>query len=103
MTANRNEYFHFSPIEEKAIKIEILSLDKSKTTPKDSIPPNIIKENHDIFSQKLIIDLHMAIKLEIFPNNLKYAFVSPAFKKGDRLDKSNYRPVSILSALSKKI
>ena len=32
---------------------------------------------------------------------MKYADVSPIFKKGDRLDKSNYRPISILSSLSK--
>ena len=67
----------------------------------DSIPPKIIKDNHDIFSQKLLVDFHMAIKFGIFPTNLKYADVSPVFKKGDRLDKANYRPVSILSALSK--
>ena len=101
MIARGNEYFHFSPIEEKSIIIEILSLDKSKTTPMDSIPPKIIKDNHDIFSQKLLVDFHMAIKFGIFPTNLKYADVSPVFKKGDRLDKANYRPVSILSAPSK--
>ena len=32
---------------------------------------------------------------------MKYADVSPAFKNGNRLDKCNYRPVSILSSLSK--
>ena len=36
-----------------------------------------------------------------FPNNLKNADVTPVFKKGDRLDKCNYRPVSILPSLSK--
>ena len=97
MIARGNEYFHFPSIEEKSIIIEILSQDKSKTTPMDSIPLKIIKDNHDIFSQKLLVD----IKFGIFPTNLKYADVSPVFKKGDRLDKANYRPVSILSALSK--
>ena len=37
----------------------------------------------------------------IFPNNLKYADVSPIFKTGDTLLKSNYLPIKILPAISK--
>ena len=36
-----------------------------------------------------------------FPRDLKLANVSPVFKKKDNLDKVNYRPVSILPAISK--
>ena len=36
-----------------------------------------------------------------FPNNLKNADTTPTYKKGDRLLKSNYKPVSILPTLSK--
>ena len=36
-----------------------------------------------------------------FPNELKNADISPVYKKKDRHDKSNYRPVSILPLLSK--
>jgi fructose-1,6-bisphosphatase/inositol monophosphatase family enzyme len=32
---------------------------------------------------------------------LKYAEVKPLFKKGNKKDLSNYRPVSLLTALSK--
>ena len=35
-----------------------------------------------------------------FPDGLKLANVAPVFKKEDPLDKSNYRPVSILPLLS---
>ena len=37
----------------------------------------------------------------VFPNDLKFAEVSFLFKKKDALSKINYRPVSILIALSK--
>ena len=37
----------------------------------------------------------------LFPNELKLADVSPVFKKDDDLNKENYRPVSILSHMSK--
>ena len=96
-----NVTFQFLPIEEKSIRKEIVSLIGSKATPKDAIPPKVIKENWDIFSYKIHIDFNKAIKSGVFPDNLKYADVSPAFKKGDRLNKANYRPVSVLSSLSK--
>ena len=46
------------------------------------------------------MDFNYSVTYGIYPDNLKYA-VSPVFKKGDRFDKENYQPVSILSALSK--
>jgi len=37
----------------------------------------------------------------IFPDHLKYAVVKPLFKKGDKSNTSNYRPISILISPSK--
>ena len=37
----------------------------------------------------------------LFPDKLKLADISPIFKNGDRNDKLNYRPVSILPSISK--
>ena len=37
----------------------------------------------------------------VFPDDLNFAEVSSLFKRNDALNKSNYRPVSILIALSK--
>ena len=35
------------------------------------------------------------------PNNCKLADITPAHKHGNKMDKGNYRPVSILPAMSK--
>ena len=93
--------FSFSPVDEGAVWDEITLLDTSKASPIHSIPPNIIKENLDIFGKKINIDFNASVVSGVFPNNLKYADVSPIFKQGDRSDKSNYRPISILPAMSK--
>ena len=39
--------------------------------------------------------------MSIFPDMLKRAHITPIFKKKNELDKRNYRPVSVLMALSK--
>jgi hypothetical protein len=39
----------------------------------------------------------------IFPDRLKYAATKPVFKKGNKQDISNYRPISLLIAFSKII
>ena len=39
--------------------------------------------------------------VHVHPNNLKLADVTPIYKKGSHTDKENYRPVSILTSLSK--
>ena len=79
---------------------EISCLDVNKASPIDSIPPKVIKENRDIFAYKLVIDFNASIDYGVFPKNCKYADISPAFKKRNRLDRSNYRPVSILPSIS---
>ena len=41
------------------------------------------------------------LRNNIFPDVLKNAEITPCFKKGDKGEKGNYRPVSILSNFSK--
>ena len=43
----------------------------------------------------------MSINSGIVPDEMKFARVRPIFKKNSQLDVSNYRPVSILSIVSK--
>ena len=43
----------------------------------------------------------MSFKLCNFPKVLKCAEISPIYKKGNNMDVSNYRPVSILPIMSK--
>ena len=99
--SNNYEGFSFKQIELKTVENEICSLNKSKACSNNSIPPVIIQENCDLFIPRITSDLNNAINDGNFPTNLKNADVTPVFKKGDRLDKCNYRPVSILPSLSK--
>ena len=72
-----------------------------KSTGFDDIPSKLLK----IGSAPLacpIFDLINLIFMEVcFPDMLQYAEVAAVFKKLDNLNKENYRPVSVLTALSK--
>ena len=90
-----NNVFSLRKVTYKKSLNEINSLDTSKSTQSEGIPIKIIKDNADVFANFI---LQSGKK---FPDQLKKADVSPVFKKGNHNDKTNCRPVSILSSLSK--
>ena len=45
--------------------------------------------------------INVSFNRGIFPNFLKVANVIPIHKKGEKLDSNNYRPISLLSNISK--
>ena len=49
----------------------------------------------------LLTEFNESLRLSRFPHSMKSANITPAFKKNDRTDKTNYRPVSILPNLAK--
>ena len=93
--------FEFQPISESITLKVILDIYSSKAYQKDNIPPQILKENGDICSIVITSVVNRCIADGKFPINLKNADITSIFQKIDRLLKNNYRPVSILSTLSK--
>ena len=49
----------------------------------------------------LLTEFYESLKLSRFPHSMKSADITPVFKKNDRTDKTNYRPISIFPNLSK--
>ena len=96
-----DERFHFLPVEESVISDKIDSLDIRKPTTYNNIPTRILVENKDIISPIITKIYNDSNRNSNFPNSLKLADVTPAHKKEDRTKKNNYRPVSILSPVSK--
>ena len=85
---------------EETIK-EVHNLSIKKTSQTLDIPVKIIKENKDLISYFVYNNFNNALSSSQYPNGLKYADVTPVFKKNDKSDKNNYRPISILPNLSK--
>ena len=93
--------FSFRPANYEEVLTELKNLDVSKTTQLEGIPTKIVKENLNIFATFLAKDINKCIRKGEFTDKLKTVDITPAFKRGDKHDKSNYQPVSILPILSK--
>lgn len=103
---NGNPYYEGSnlfltPVVEEEVNKIIDSLDLKKSTGPMSIPPYIIKIYKPFFSHWLTKLINLSFETGIFPEVLKLAKVTPIHKKESKLDYLNYRPISLLSVISK--
>ena len=57
--------------------------------------------NKDIFANFITDHFNYCIAYGEFPDELKHADVIPAHKKNEKCHKTNYRPVSVLTNISK--
>ena len=67
----------------------------------NGIPAKIILQISEIFMDFLCNSLYSCLESGIFPDELELAEVVPVYKKNDKKEKSNYRPIIILSNISK--
>jgi hypothetical protein len=79
----------------------LLWLSGNKATGIDKISCKIIKKAAPIISDSLTLIFNQAITLSSFPDEWKIAKVVPLYKNGQRNIPGNYRPISVLPAISK--
>ena len=77
------------------------SLNIRKSTDIFSASPKMIKIAAEVLKNHIAALFNYSINQDIFPNNLKIAFIHPIHKGKCKLICSNYRPMSILPILSK--
>ena len=81
----------------------INSLDPNKATGLDGISAKLLKSSVHVICTSLLEIINLSISSGVFPDSLKIAKVNPIHKTGAKDDPANYRPISILSVLSKII
>jgi hypothetical protein len=83
------------------VKKIVKSLNTKKSAGCDFISPKLLKTSIDILCPVITEIINHCISQGVFPCQLKLAEVSSIFKKKDKLDKNNYRPISVLRICSK--
>jgi hypothetical protein len=79
----------------------IKSLKTKNTYGYDEISNRIIKLSAPYITSTLTYICNAVLSTGVFPDRLKYAIVKPIYKKGGKQDISNYRPISLLTSISK--
>ena len=79
----------------------INSFHLNKACDYDDISPFLLKTAAHVIAYPLSIIFNHCISLVVFPNQLKVAKVIPVYRCGSSNDLQNYRPISLLSSLSK--
>ena len=98
---NVSDKFDFKKVHEEEVKPEIMNLNSKKATCQGAIPAKILKQFCDSYLPIITKIINESITEETFPNELKLAEVTPVFKKLDCMNKENYKPISLLSHMSK--
>ena len=78
-----------------------MELNPQKIAGFDAIPSKIIKDSVTVLTSPLTNLCNTSVVESLFLSDLKYANVTPLYKKDDSTNKENYRPISILPSISK--
>jgi hypothetical protein len=88
-------------ITEELVRSKLKSIKTDKSPGPDHFHPRVLHELADQPAVPITLLFHKSIDAGEVPLQWRIATVSPIFKKGDRADPANYRPVSLTSVLCK--
>ena len=79
----------------------LLSTSSSKATCLDEIPAKYLKYGSSVIYKLLTHIINLSINTGRIPDDLKMARIVPLYKKNSKTHLRNYRPISVLSVISK--
>ena len=89
----------------KILKSDVIhtlsGLNSRKAYGPDGVPPIVLKNCASVLAPCLVKLFQLCLSTSTFPSCWKYAYIQPVPKKGDRSNPSNYRPIALISCLSK--
>ena len=98
-----NVHYDFPGVTEEEIYKALKSLDVTKAIGMDEMSAKYISLAAPVLARHLSRIINISYLNETFPDLWKHAKVFPIFKSGTKTELNNYRPISILTILSKII
>lgn len=93
--------FSLHTITENDLRRYITSMRGGSAPGYDCVPASFLINNQQAFIKPLLHIINSSIRAGVFPDVFKVAKVIPLFKSNDVTQKSNFRPISLLSVFSK--
>ena len=93
--------FGLSQVNEDDVLKLLMKINTCKSTGLDNLPAKFIKEVAPVICKPLTHIINLSIMSGDIPSDMKNARVVPIYKKNSKTEVGNYRPVSILSVISK--
>ena len=98
---NIESRFLFKEVNESQVDNMIMDLQSKDSYGHDGISVRLLKLIRPHILCAITCIINQCLNTGIFPNKLKLAKITPIFKKGSADEVSNYRPISVLTSISK--
>ena len=93
--------FNFRAINEGDLQKAMAKMKIKKSFGNDNISGYFLKIAFAVISSSLLKIFNVSTETNIFPDAWKIARVTPIYKEGEKSEKSNYRPISVLPVKSR--
>ena len=102
-TTNEANAMYFKNVDEAKVNKILSLLSNSKAKDIWGVDTVCLKKHKNVLTSSITKIINLSLNENVFPSTLKTAIVTPVYKSGDRQEVSNYRPISILPAISKVV
>ena len=98
-----SDYFHLTSVSKNSILTILKATQVSKAAGIDNLSGRFLKDGAKVLSKPISDLCNLSIISEKFPDPCKVAKLKPLYKKGSVTDPCNYRPIYLLTLISKVI